>query len=717
MTEKLTESTTAPVAEALKVNTASAAVTGSIATAAVAPAVPKGQLAVPAIGVVGFLNQVVTNVLNPFLAPAPKTPEPVTPVVWAVLGWVRRNLFNQAPTVNYNPSTTVQTGQTVTGYVGANDPEGDALTYTVTDATQVDASTWKTDKGGTVTIDQASGKFAYTPADINYTAVQTDSFTVTVSDGKTNLLSKFGVPHSAQQTIDVSVQPPTVTRVVLDVPGIDKPWTPRYSADGKTIYFTGTPTGTTRSELYQINSDGTGTATCLSCGLSPGTTANLFKPVPTNDGSGRILVQLETAKPTAVIYEPVGYNGNTTAKLVPIVPPKSTSVFSVSELNEPRISPDGQHILYSRIELGQGGYVGEVPVVGDLVRRADGSGYDIVNSKVVAVAGEGKNWTPDGKGIICLCGLNEAGNADNVVIDLASGQVTRLNGNLDYDEDMDLSPNEQWMAVGSLRGFDGLTPMSRITRPAFLPTYIQGPVYYKYALPTNISNQEWLVAVEDDLKGENGIPLYAPDDRWTARSMPSFNADGSAVTFWEYNIDHPQQYRLVVANLQYTTSTGTVQGDVTTPALSSTFPSLAGYVVKPPPLPPVGTYAGAGGGTATITEKADPNRPGYTLRTVTYSDYVNEDGMILNGTESTSSQPSLNTVYYLADVQVTGTHTGVLKGDATIGLTSITGHIPDPDGKTDANGNVIMRSVYSTLDGETLYLLDDARYQDSLAHT
>jgi hypothetical protein len=47
-----------------------------------------------------------------------------------------------------------------------------------------------------------------------------------------------------------------------------------------------------------------------------------------------------------------------------------------------------------------------------LVRRADGSGYDILNSKVVAVAGEGKNWTPDGKGIICEdCPLQSAPSA------------------------------------------------------------------------------------------------------------------------------------------------------------------------------------------------------------------------------------------------------------------------------------------------------------------
>ena len=67
----------------------------------------------------GLLNAVVTNLLNPFLAPAPNAPEPITPVVWAVLGWVRRNLFNQSPTIKYDPTTTAQTGQTVTGYIGA----------------------------------------------------------------------------------------------------------------------------------------------------------------------------------------------------------------------------------------------------------------------------------------------------------------------------------------------------------------------------------------------------------------------------------------------------------------------------------------------------------------------------------------------------------------------------------------------------------------------
>ena len=101
----------------------------------------------------------------------------------------------------------------------------------------------------------------------------------------------------------------------------------------------------------------------------------------------------------------------------------------------------------------------------------------------------------------------------------ATGQVTRLTGNLDYDEDVDLSPNNQWLAIDSARGLDALTPVTRIVRPAFVPLLIQGSVYTVYAGPsnaTNVTNQPWLVAVEDDLKGENGIPLFVSDDPNTA---------------------------------------------------------------------------------------------------------------------------------------------------------------------------------------------------------
>jgi hypothetical protein len=167
-----------------------------------------------------------------------------------------------------------------TGNIGATDPEDDTLTYTVAQQPQ----------NGKVTIDQATGAFTYTPNDINYDAAQTDSFTVLVTDGnKFNLLGLFK-PRSAQTTVEVTVLNPTVSRVILNLPdSITSPANPRYAEDGKSIYFAAQPTAGGRTEIYQIDVDGTNVE-CVTCGVSTSETGSLAKPVPFTDGSGRVLV-------------------------------------------------------------------------------------------------------------------------------------------------------------------------------------------------------------------------------------------------------------------------------------------------------------------------------------------------------------------------------------------------------------------------------------------
>jgi hypothetical protein len=157
--------------------------------------------------------------------------------------------------------------------------------------------------------------------------------------------------------------------------------------------------------------------------------------------------------------------------------------------------------------------------------------------------------------------------------------VTRLTGNLDYDEDADLSPNNQWLAIDTGREQDMLLPASRVQRPAFVPLSIQGSVYTTYAGSSNaqnLTNQPVLIAVADDLKGEDGIPLYDNGDGWTTRSMPSWSPDGTQVAFWEGNA--AGQSRLVVADVQYTTSAATplTAAEKTTPTLADTGPPDAG---------------------------------------------------------------------------------------------------------------------------------------------
>ncbi len=675
------ESITAAPAKSFDADAVSEAVQTPAATAAVTPVNAVAAVDEVGSGVFGFVNGIVTEILNPFLAPAPDSPEPLTPMAWALLAWVRRNAFNQAPTISDDPTTTLQTGQTVTGNIGAVDAEGDELTYTIT----------KQPEHGTVTIDQETGEYTYTPDDIDYDSIQTDSFTVSVTDGKTNLLSLFR-PHSTQSDIAVSVLNPEVERVILEMPGgVKNPVNPRYSEDGQSIYFSGTPTAGGRTEIYQISIDGSHVE-CVTCGVSTDETGNLAKPVPFTDGSGRVLVlvNVEGEAPRYSVLE-TGVNGK---ELVPVTTPDGGG-YIIDRQREMRPSPDGTHVLFTRIVVGQNNALQALPVVGTLTRTENG--YEVTDARVVYATGEGKQWTPDGKGVIILGGQYDAGNVDDIIVNLETGEVTRLTANPDYDEDTDLSPNQQWIAIGSTRGLDALTPMTRIERQNFLPVYVGAPVYGMYAQPINVSNQEWAVEVGDELEGENGIPLFDTGDGYAARSMPSWNPDGTAVTFWESSVDDPTQSRLVIANLKYTTSVGPVAADRSTPD-PDWAPELGSYVANTTPLPAAGTYSGAKGGTAVVTETTDAT--GHTTRKVVYTDYVNEDGMILNGYESADYAASQNEVHYLADVTVTGTHTGSLKADATMNAfqQSLTGYItsdldgdvqslPDPDAAEEAQQN------------------------------
>ena len=242
-----------------------------------------------------------------------------------------------------------------------------------------------------------------------------------------------------------------------------------------------------------------------------------------------------------------------------------------------------------------------------------------------------------------------------------------MTANLDYDEDMDYLAQRQWIAIGSTRGLDALTPMTRIVRQNFLPVYVGAPVYLEYASPINVSNQEWAVAVEDELKRENGIPLFDTGDGYAARSMPSWNPDGR-----RGHVLGVQRYAT-----RRSLTTGHRQPEVHhqrraggsrhgPPRIRRGPRNLGTYVATTTPLPAVGTYDGVGGGTAVVSEAPDPADATRTIRTVTYTNYVNEDGMILNGTESADYNASQSAVHYLADVTVTGAHTGSLKADATV---------------------------------------------------
>ncbi|MCV7298439.1 beta-propeller fold lactonase family protein [Mycobacterium barrassiae] len=116
--------------------------------------------------------------LGPVSADAPALPPVEAPALWGLLEFARRqeqqSLSNRAPAVAYDPKENVELADgTIVGDLRAIDPDGDALTYTVTQ--QPDH--------GTVVIHR-DGTFTYTPdADAESARPELDTFTIDISDG------------------------------------------------------------------------------------------------------------------------------------------------------------------------------------------------------------------------------------------------------------------------------------------------------------------------------------------------------------------------------------------------------------------------------------------------------------------------------------------------------------------------------------------------------
>lgn len=102
---------------------------------------------------------------------------------------LERTFVNRYPTTN--PTITTQTADgVVTGSLGAADPDGDRLVYTVVGKPSL----------GRVSIDQATGDFTYTPVVDVASYGGTDAFTVSVSD-ETN----FHI-HGLQGLLDAPIR-------------------------------------------------------------------------------------------------------------------------------------------------------------------------------------------------------------------------------------------------------------------------------------------------------------------------------------------------------------------------------------------------------------------------------------------------------------------------------------------------------------------------------
>ncbi|MDT5298731.1 MAG: beta-galactosidase, partial [Mycobacterium sp.] len=200
-------------AQTMSTMTVQSAVTTAV-TEPVVPSLRPWPTAFDPVTVVTYVSGLVTGFVNALLSPfASGLPAlPTDPSPWALLAWVRRELFNGSPSIT--PVVNPQTNGLITGNIGAVDPDGDQLTYTVIGRPL---------NGGTLEVDE-DGNFTYRPMNAMAAVGGTDQFTVVVSDEAAGfhvhgplgllklvpILGNFinpGGGDAVAQTITVSVDP------------------------------------------------------------------------------------------------------------------------------------------------------------------------------------------------------------------------------------------------------------------------------------------------------------------------------------------------------------------------------------------------------------------------------------------------------------------------------------------------------------------------------
>lgn len=478
-----------------------------------------------------------------------------------------------------------------------------------------------------------------------------------------------------------SAAEPIVTRAVPLPTSITEVQFPAWTAEGSGLIAAADSTAFSGTQLVTFKPDGS-RLRCLTCAIWTG--PELLKAFPFADGR-RVLVRVGRQTPVTAADHGVLECAPSVlqcrkARMVPLLAPAARDPNVVQDQREFRIAPDGTHVAFTQLRRTDGGATVGVGVVGQLVRRK--AIYRVANPRVVAVDGEVKNFTPDGREVLFarFHGAFEAGNPDDVAVDLRTGRERRVTHALDWDEDVDQSPRRfggrRWLVVGSARGTGLLDTVSQVRRPTAIEAGLSALPFAVFTTRGAEIAEPWIVARGADRDGTLGQPLVpgAVAAGWNSRPNFTWNADGTAVTFWQLRADGAT--RVVVTSLPARHRDATTE-----PARASPeprwAPALSGYV-PPDPQDPIGR-AGHVSGRMEVTTGPSP-RPGYDrFIEVTYKNFADRAGFVIDGVERSYydrpdiyGAPSL----YSADLRVSGRHTGFLRAtDVALSTEAIRGTI------------------------------------------
>lgn len=437
----------------------------------------------------------------------------------------------------------------------------------------------------------------------------------------------------------------------------------------------------------------TGDLHCLTCGVPiPGVAEaerpNLGKPQVVADGK-RVLFRSgerpdsDNENPLAIFTGDAGmfryYFLECTPSVVAcnskeIVPIKmpSEGLGSLTQNREARISPDQNWLAWTEVKTD-----GTRMTMGKL--RRDPAEYVledllVINPSFKLLGGKSDEWRKamplyefknfaEGGRIAYYASFQDAENYDVFRLDLATGERRRVTTDIEWNEGTVTSPDGSSFVNGSSRGRARMAPYAGVPRPPFVDfgVYVLTGRHALGGANRRCLLEPWLL----DAAGQSGEYFGQPinpdnDPGWGSHGPGSWSPDGTRYTFWErnYSAGPDPESRIAVATLPARTpSTTTVSAFTPRPSWATPRSQWNGALDK------VGLFVinGKHSGKALLTlAGVNPNTTGASVVYINYSD----DGEnILNGSETALNPFALLTGSWIADITVSGAHTGSLEAE------------------------------------------------------